>query len=70
MAPGRDNRVLMAPGRANGVLTGLSEWLPGVRLRHSVPLVQYIQRIVRAGGCPSVVAQWQNTGGSSQVSWV
>ena len=28
--------------------------------------VQYISRIVRAGGCPAVVAQWQSTGGSSQ----
>ena len=27
---------------------------------------QYIQRIVRVGGCPAVVAQWQSTGGSSQ----
>ena len=43
-----------------------TEWLPGVRLRHSVPPVQYIWRIVRAGGCPSVVAQWQSTGSSSQ----
>ena len=30
--------------------------------------VQYIVRIVRAGGCPVVVAQWQSTGGSSQGS--
>ena len=29
-----------------------------------VRAVQY--RIVRAGGCPAVVAQWQSTGGSSQ----
>ena len=28
------------------------------------------QRIVRAGGCSVVVAQWQNTGCTSQVSWV
>ena len=33
---------------------------------HSVPSVQYIQRIVRVGGCPAVMAQWQSTGGSSQ----
>ena len=26
--------------------------------------------IVRVGGCLDVVAQWQSTGGSSQVSWV
>ena len=26
-----------------------TEWLPGVRLRHSVPPVQYIERIVSAG---------------------
>ena len=38
------------------------QWLPGVRLRHSVPPVQYIQGIVRAGGCPAVVDQWQSTG--------
>ena len=40
--------------------------LSGVRLRHSVPHVQYIYRIVRAGGCLTVVAQWQSTGSSSQ----
>ena len=42
--------------------------LPGVR----VPHVQYIQKIVRASGCPAVVAQSQNTGGSSlrYMSWV
>ena len=45
-------------------------WLGGVQLRHSVPPVQYIQRIVRGGGCPVVVAQWQSTGCTSQVSWV
>ena len=50
----------------NRVLTAHTEWLPAVRLRHSVPPVQYIYRIVRAGGCPAVVAQWQSTGGSSQ----
>ena len=54
----------------NGILTAHSEWLPGVWLRHSVPLVQYIQRMVRVGGCPVVVTQWQSTGPTSQVSWV
>ena len=29
-------------------------------------VMQYIWRIVRIGGCPAVVAQWQSTGGSSQ----
>ena len=30
-------------------------------------VIQYhLCRIVRAGGCPAVVAQWQSTGGSSQ----
>ena len=43
-----------------------TEWVPGVRLRYSVPPVQYIQRIVRVGGCLAVVAQCQSTGGSSQ----
>ena len=43
-----------------------TEWLPGVQLRHLVPLVQYIWRIVKAGGCLAVVAQWQSTGSSSQ----
>ena len=28
------------------------------------------ERIVRAGCCPVVVAQWQSTGCTSQVSWV
>ena len=51
----------------NGVLTAHTEWLLGVWLRHSVPPVQYIQRIVRVGGCLVVVAQWPSTGGSSQV---
>ena len=54
----------------NGILTAHSEWLPGVWLRHSVPLVQYIQRMVRVGGCPVVVTQWQSTGPTSQLSWV
>ena len=31
----------------NGVLMTNTEWLPGVQLRHSVPPVQYIQRIVQ-----------------------
>ena len=26
----------------------------------------YTYRIVRAGGCPAVMAQWQSTGGSNQ----
>ena len=26
----------------------------------------HLWRIVRGGGCPAVVAQWQSTGGSSQ----
>ena len=52
----------------NGVLTAHTQWLPGVQLRHSVPSVQ---RIVRAGGCPSVVAHvaehwWLKP----EVSWV
>ena len=29
-----------------------------LRLKHSVQPVQYIERIVRAGGCLVVVAQW------------
>ena len=32
--------------------------------------IQYIWRIVRAGGCSVVIAQWQNTDCTSQVSWV
>ena len=28
------------------------------------------RRIVRVGGCPVVIAQWQSTGYTSQVSWV
>ena len=37
--------------------------------------VQYTLRIVRVGGCPAVVAQWQSTGASSQSclrfdSWI
>ena len=32
---------------------------------------EYIyKRIVRGGGCLVVVAQWQSTGCTSQVSWV
>ena len=33
---------------------------------YHLPPVQYIQRIVRVGSCPAVVAQWQSAGGSSQ----
>ena len=51
----------------NGVLTAHTEWLPGMRLRHSVPPVQYILRIVRVGGHPAVVAWWQSTGSSRQT---
>ena len=40
--------------------------MPGVRLRYSIPPVQYIQRIVGVGGYPVAVAWWQSTGGSSQ----
>ena len=47
-----------------------TEWLPGVQLKYSVPLVQYTQKVVKAGGCLVVIAQWWSTGGSSQVSWV
>ena len=36
----------------------------------SVPPVQYIQGIMMACGYPVVVAQWQSTGCTSQVSWV
>ena len=50
----------------NGVLTVHTEWLSGVRLRHLVPSVQYMYRIVRVGGCPAIVAKWQSTGSSSQ----
>ena len=32
--------------------------------------MQYIYRIVRAGGCPVVIDQWQSTGCTSQVFWV
>ena len=32
--------------------------------------LSYIQKIVRAGGCLVVVAQWQSTGCTTQVSWV
>ena len=30
----------------------------------------HLCRIVGAGGCPVVIAQWQSTGCTSQVSWV
>ena len=36
-------------------------------MRHSyVQRVQYIWRIVRVGGGPAIMPQWQRTGGSSQ----
>ena len=41
---------------------------PSARGKTSVTEVVDIDQ--RAGGCPAVVAQWQSTGGSSQVSWV
>ena len=34
-------------------LTGVR--LPGVRLEHSVPLPQHIERIVGAGGCRMII---------------
>ena len=50
----------------NRVPMARTQWLSAVRLRHSVSPVQYTWKIVRAGGCPAVVAQWLNTGGSSK----
>ena len=47
----------------NGSVTAHTKWLPGVRLRHSVPPVQHIQRV---GGFLAAVAQWQSTGGSNK----
>ena len=41
-----------------------TEWLPSVQLRHFVTTCTV--RIVGAGGCPVVVAQWQSTGSISQ----
>ena len=41
----------------NRVLTTNTEWLLGVRLRHSVPPAVYI-KIMGAGGYPVVVPQW------------
>ena len=45
-----------------------TEWLPGVQATEafSIPSVQYIEGIVRAGGCLVAVAQWQSTGSSCQ----
>ena len=40
--------------------------LRGVQLKHSVLPVQSIWRIVRVGGCPTVMAQWQSASSSSQ----
>ena len=45
--------------------------LPGVRLRHELQYHLcsiYRSRVVRVGGRPAVVAQWQSTGCTSQVS--
>ena len=47
-----------------------SGWLSGVLLKHSKPAVHYILNVVGGGGRLVVVAQWQSTSGSSQVSWV
>ena len=43
-----------------------TEWLPDVQLKYSVPPVQYIQKILRAGGCLAVIAQWWSTGGQAR----
>ena len=40
-------------------------WLPGVQAFSATCAVH--KRIVRVGGCPGVVAQWQSTGSSSQM---
>ena len=54
----------------NGVLTAHTEWLPDVRLRHlSTTCAEYIKDC-GAGDCPVVVAWWQSTGCTSQVSLV
>ena len=54
------------PTTPKRVLTAHTEWLLGVQLRHLVPPVQYIKRIVRVGGCPAVVVQWQSSGSSTK----
>ena len=54
----------------NGVLTAHTECLLGVKLRHSIAPVQYIYIYKWSWGLVVVqfIAQWQSTGGSSQVS--
>ena len=53
----------------NGVLMAHNEWLPGVRLRHFSPTCAvHIEDIVGAGDFPVVIAQWQSTRCTSQVS--
>ena len=55
----------------NGVLTAHTEWLPGVATEaFQSHLCSTYRGLWGAGGCPVVVAQWQSTGCTSQVSWV
>ena len=62
--------VLVLRLRKTLVLTAHTEWLPGVQLRHFSPTYAVHIEDCGAGGCPVVVAQWQSTGFTSQVSWV
>ena len=51
----------------NGVLRTHAEWLPRcVTEAFSTTCAVHIERVVRIGGHPAIVAQWQSTGGSSQ----
>ena len=53
------------------VLMAHTEWLPGVWLRHfCTTLALHIEDCDGVGGCPVVIAQWQSTDCTSQVSWV
>ena len=55
----------------NGVLMTHIEWLPGVASEaFQSHLCSTYRGLCGAGGCPVVVAQWQSTGCTSQVSWV
>ena len=54
----------------NGVLTAHTEWLPDVRLRELSTTCAEYMKDCGAGGCLVVVARWQSTGYTSQVSLV
>ena len=54
----------------NKVPTVHTEWLPGVWLRHFSTTCTVHIKDCGVGGCLVAIAQWQNTGSTSELCWV